>query len=473
MTGREKCVAVFVACGLCVPGCGDSGEPGSPLPQLETRGGPVMAHPQIVPIVFGDTADPPQTFPVDYSRWLVTSTWLTVVGADYGVGQGSVLGAVQRPDRAPDAITDAQIVDLLFAGLADGTLPRPADGDLGSVLYMFWFSPRTVITGGSLQSCVDFGGYHDSARRNGLEVAYAVIANCGGNSNEIVASHELIEAATDPFPGNHPGYQLTDHASPWLALGQEVADLCERGDGTQLWSDGSHVAQRSWSNAAAAAGRDPCIPGAANPYFNMQSGIKSVPRIPPGGHQSIPLTSWLTDALKEFSWRLDALPGRSSAASLTLQLGTTMANGNTATALDVTVAASAMRGTVLRFYVFSSTTTAYQVLPMRAVVGDPCSSFSGCEDCTAHIGCGFCASSGRCEAQGESSCSASSFAIWPGSCPGFCAPHNGCTDCASQPGCGWCASSGQCLEASHEYSHPAEARCDYADWSFTPAYCPQ
>jgi hypothetical protein len=396
-----------------------------------------------------------------------------MVGADYGVGQGSVLGAVKRPDPAPDTITDVQIVDIIFSGLADGTLPRPADGNLGNVLYMLWFSAHTVVTAGSQRSCVDFAGYHNSARRNGVEVVYAVIAQCPEIDPQIVASHELIEAATDPIPTNHPGYQLADRTSPWFALGVEVGDLCERSDATGTWNDGRIVAQRIWSNAAAAAGQDPCIPGGASPYYNMRPGIRSVPRIRPGGHQLIPLTSWLPHADPGFPWRLEADPGKASAASLTLQLGTTMANGTTTTGLDVAVAATATRGTVLRFYVFSFTTSEYQVLPMRAVVGDPCSSFSGCEDCTAHIGCGFCASSGRCEAQGESSCAESSFATWPGSCPGFCAPHNSCTDCASQIGCGWCASSGQCFEASQEYSHPAEASCDYADWSFTPAYCPQ
>ena len=202
---------------------------------------------------------------------------------------------MKRPDRAPDAITDAQIVDILFSGLADGTLPKPAAGNLGDVLYMFWFS-HTVITAGSQKSCVDFGGYHNSARRNGVEVVYAVVAECDGLDTRIVASHELIEAATDPMPSNHPGYQLTDETSPWLALGEEVGDLCERSDATGTWNDGSNAAQRIWSNTAAAAGQDPCIPHIGTPPYNMRPGIRTVPRIRPGEHQSIPLTGWLPQA---------------------------------------------------------------------------------------------------------------------------------------------------------------------------------
>ena len=156
----------------------------------------------------------------------------------------------------------------MFAGLADGSLPKPAGGDLRDVLYMLQFPQQTVITAGSSMSCVDFGGYHASARRNGLEVAYAVIATCPGfidhqttlEIRELVSSHELIEAATDPLPDNHPGFQLADPASPWLALGAEVGDLCTRGDATATWHESGFVAQRSWSNAAAAAGKTRACP---------------------------------------------------------------------------------------------------------------------------------------------------------------------------------------------------------------------
>jgi hypothetical protein len=116
---------------------------------------------------------------------------------------------------------------------------------------------------------------------------------------------------------------------------------------------------------------------------------------------------------------------------------------------------------------------------MLAVVGNQCASYTGCDDCTAHTGCGFCATTGTCEAQGatgsaDSACPARSFAVWPGSCPGFCAVHGvSCTDCSSQPGCGWCGgASPHCVEADHGTGQPLDASCGYADWSFSPSYCP-
>ncbi|HEU4729513.1 MAG TPA: hypothetical protein VFT22_16550, partial [Kofleriaceae bacterium] len=121
----------------------------------------------------------------------------------------------------------------------------------------------------------------------------------------------------------------------------------------------------------------------------------------------------------------------------------------------------------------------YQYLPLLAIAGQPCESFSGCEDCTSHEGCGFCATTGKCETLDVSGatitgCPASKVALWPGSCSGFCEAHGAsCAECASQGGCGWCAASNTCMEASQEYSHPQNATCAYADWSFTPGYCPR
>jgi hypothetical protein len=156
-------------------------------------------------------------------------------------------------------------------------------------------------------------------------------------------------------------------------------------------------------------------------------------------------------------------------------------NAGKATTLTVMVPATAIKPSQLQLFVYSVfSNTDYQILPVRVIVDDPCSSFASCAECNSHSGCGFCTTSGRCETEGaagsaESSCPASAFATWPGSCPGFCAAHSGgCNECASQPGCGWCATGGvpQCQEASHDYAHPQGATCTYADWSFTPAYCP-
>jgi hypothetical protein len=442
-----------------------------------------MAQPQLVPMFFSD--DPDVATLTSYSQWIVTSTWLQEVGADYGVGTGSVLGVVHKAELAPNAITDTEIVNLLFQGLADGSLPQPAGGSLGDVLYVVYFPLHTVVTAQHDRSCVDFGGYHSSARRSGVELAYAVIPTCPGfhrgladvEVREMATSHELIEAATDPLPSNHPGFQLRDPTSPWLALGEEVADLCTRGDTTDVWREAGFVAQRSWSNAAAGVG-DPCVPVPTDaPYYSVMATGINVPRVAPGGHVAVVLAGWAHGPTLD--WPIAVQGAKTGGAVLTLaahELG-----AGKSTTLDVSVPATTAPGSTVRFYIFSGySSDSYQLLPMRAIADAPCASFTSCATCAGHAGCGFCATTGRCETQAasgsvESQCAASAFATWPGSCSGSCAGHSGsCTDCASQPGCGWCASgaTSPCLEASRNYAQPATESCAYADWSFTPDYCP-
>lgn len=479
MGGYGTRVAVILAL-WTVASCGDNLVP-SPLPQVLDHGGPHLAHPRLVPIFFADDAGADHM--TQFSQWIVTSSWLEAVGAAYGVGRGSVLGVVRRAEPAPDAISDAEIVDLLYAGLADRTIPKPGDG-LAEVLYMVHLPSHTVVTAGSATSCVAFGAYHDSARRNGMELAYAVVPTCprladdlaAAPNRELASSHELIEAATDPIPSNHPGFQLRDSTSPWRVLGEEVADLCFRSDGKQVWHEAGFVAQRSWSNVAAAAGEDPCVPGASGaPYFSVDVVTRTVLRIAPGGHQTIALRGWGTGLEANASWPISTSSGFFAPG---LTLGASRIGAGETVTLDVAVPLGSTPETSLRFYVDSGTDGNHQ-LPMFAIAGDPCSSFTGCEACTVHYGCGFCAATGRCEALSgrgsvDSSCPGS-LATWTGSCSGFCAQHSeSCADCASQYGCGWCASgTGQCLELSTDDDQPASGSCLYADWSVTPSYCSQ
>ncbi|HEX3760016.1 MAG TPA: hypothetical protein VHW23_14975 [Kofleriaceae bacterium] len=469
---------------MLIASCGGDSSPAL-LPAITDHGGPVMAHPQLVPIFYPGDADIATL--TSFSQWIVGSQWLKDVGADYGVSTGSVLQVVQRADAAPAMIDDTDIVTLLYSGLADGSLPKPTGG-LASVVYMIHFPATTLVTAGGSMSCVDFGGYHNSARQNGVELSYAVIATCPGfvdglsdvEDREVVASHELIETATDPIPDNHPGFQLGDPASSWFGFGTEVADLCERPDTTEVWRESGFVAQRSWSTTAAAAEHDPCIPGASADYFNLVAQPSKVLRIAPGGHAQVTLRAWASGAARGTTWQLEADGAMMDAQTLTLS-ATTIKDGGTVS-LDVALPQTAQVGDQPEFVVFSSASaTSYSILPMYAVAGVPCSQLTACDACTFEFGCGFCTSSGKCEAVGgetssaESSCSGSSFATWPGNCPGYCARFSdSCTDCSSQPGCGWCASGQpQCVEASHDTGQPLSGSCPYADWSFTPDYCSQ
>src|SRR5262249_40889028 len=79
------------------------------------------------------------------------------------------------------------------------------------------------------------------------------------------ASHELVEAASDPLPRIAPAFRkFADADIAWpIQFGAEAADLCSESsdnERTILPADiGAHV-QRIWSNTAARTGHHPCIP---------------------------------------------------------------------------------------------------------------------------------------------------------------------------------------------------------------------
>jgi hypothetical protein len=119
-------------------------------------------------------------------------------------------------------------------------------------------------------------------------VPYAVIEECAPLSPQfsnvpkdtllqdatINASHEILEAATDPNPPT--GYVLDGTNQDnwgWLDVtgGGEAGDMCEDllGLNQDQTSDGSFTVQRIWASSRAAAGIDPCKPApTGDVYFN-------------------------------------------------------------------------------------------------------------------------------------------------------------------------------------------------------------
>ena len=89
-----------------------------------------------------------------------------------------------------------------------------------------------------------------------VEAAYAIMPSCGSGLATHSASHEFIEAATDPHPQKIGTFYLWNDA--WAgAGGGECADLCE---GRGSVKEGTKTVSRSWVNQAAAESKDPCQP---------------------------------------------------------------------------------------------------------------------------------------------------------------------------------------------------------------------
>jgi len=287
-------------------------------PVVSNQGGPRLSSPQMVVLTYDD--DPYRSTLEANAQWLVGSTWLTMVGAEYGIGLGSVIGTVHL-GASPSAITDVEIESLLSSGIASHAYPRAADGSVDNgVIYFIYFPARTVVTTVSdgSQSCTDFGGFHASATTLGGETySYAVIDACTSSdhsltaieSEEITVSHELIEAATDPLPGVSPTFEMPRSSlSPWLLVGAELADLCELNAGPSSYVRyPPYVATRVWSNARASTNdRDPCAPSTSSaPYYSVSVTPTTLQPISSGGTVTFDLAGWSTGLVS--NWRVDAM----------------------------------------------------------------------------------------------------------------------------------------------------------------------
>lgn len=252
------------------------------LPKVAHYGGPVLAAPKVQPIYFSNDLDGFTDKLTDFTNKVGLTQYWKAVTEEYGVGPLTGLPPVKVAEAATGTITDADIQAWL-ADKLNSNSPEFAVPD-DNTLYAIFYPPGLTISEQGSKSCSDFGGYHSNlqldANHQYLEVPYAVMPRCpsfgglqGIDAVTGTASHEYIEAATDPLPMTSPAYALTDDAHIyWVRAlgGGETADLCAQDpDSFTTFDELPYVVQRSWSNKAAAEGHDPCVPQhAGDVYFN-------------------------------------------------------------------------------------------------------------------------------------------------------------------------------------------------------------
>jgi hypothetical protein len=260
---------------------------------------------KLVTITF--PGDPRENDVVSFGDWVIGSSWLATVGAEYGVAGGAHTH-VLLDQPAPAAIGDAGIATLL-AGLVDtGTLPSGS----GDWLYTIVFPPTTTITdlafGCATNGDADTSAWHESYDDGKRAFAYAVVPTCTKESAASLGvglSHELIEAMTDAFPLTKPAYQFPATATYHFALG-EVGDLCE---GLVPYEDpAGFTVTRVWSNLAAGAGQWPCVPAPKTPYANLAPAKDEILHAKPGSTLEVDLQAFSSDASGSFSWTVGAMP---------------------------------------------------------------------------------------------------------------------------------------------------------------------
>lgn len=252
------------------------------LPTVVGLGGPVLATPKVLPI--GYASDPLKADVQTFLGQLGPSAYWTSIAAEYGVGAPVVQDWLDLGAEPPAKVSETALIQQLAVALdAPGSGLGPADP---GTVYLFVIPDGTNLRrpGASADSgcCVDFDGYHSETGIGGVTVPYAVVCECPAETSpdrdlasQVMSSiaHELIEAATDPFPDGEASAFITNAAADaaWTAVtGGEVADMCENNEDVLIRPPGiDYLVPRSWSNAAALLGEDPCVPAPTDgPYFN-------------------------------------------------------------------------------------------------------------------------------------------------------------------------------------------------------------
>ncbi len=242
-------------------------------PIINSGGGPVMTAPVVVPIFFAGDDPVLQGETEKFLNQLAASPYWTTIAHEYGVGNLTIHPTIVPADAAPTSDGD---IGAWLATMTDGTHDGWPLAD-ASTVYAIYLPSGDVLTDNPGQ-CTSYGGYHSEAMSagGGSNIIYAIMPRCSVQGNflydlTLVTSHELLEAATDPFPFSAPAFvdPDADHYIWGVTPGGELGDMCEYVRAANKATVGNYIVQRTWSNESAAAGHDPCVPLLATPYTGL------------------------------------------------------------------------------------------------------------------------------------------------------------------------------------------------------------
>ena len=203
------------------------------------------------------------------------------------------------------AAVELKDVDGLAQALASGTVAiQGTDAgaapvvDGNTVFALFYPTSTTISEAQGYDSCQSFGGYHADTNvtlpSGQVNFTYALVPRCPDfyasegltGVDEVTAglSHELVEAATDPFTETKAAYLAADDDHKvWgvVLAASEAGDMCSWEMPSVAIPNGVDLkTSRIWSNVAAKAGHDPCVPAPSDPYFNAVPDLSEDVSIP-------------------------------------------------------------------------------------------------------------------------------------------------------------------------------------------------
>ncbi len=287
---------------------GDAFVPAShrPFPTIFHGSGPVLSPVTVVTIT---AANETLTAELDaFSDALVASSWWTNVTAPYGLEAPASSLHLDGP-AITTSPTQAEMVAYIQGVLAAGG-PQP-NGKTCYVLYL-----PAAVSGAN--SGIPASAFHAPFPSLGASIGdgYAMVSRqspyVGGETQleELtrVASHEIVECATDPTWSTYtfgapstPAYEGSVWSVYEVPGPVECGDLCEGTRILETSGDASFEYQRIFGGDAGANG-DPCRPQRAETYFNVST--------PKDWYSTadgpIPLTGWSSAATGD--WYVLASP---------------------------------------------------------------------------------------------------------------------------------------------------------------------
>jgi hypothetical protein len=268
------------------------------VPQVVSQGGPTLKSPRIVTVTWDGDAN--RDVYERFGDQIGSTTYWRDNTSEYGVGP-AVSGPSNHVHIAQPitTISDEEIDNLVRASITNSASGWPAPDQ--QTIYNVYLPPNALTFGGQDACKFGVGGYHTdspldlSDGGSTAEFMYAVNINCPSkwdvHTVTLIASHELVETVTDPFPSVSPGYVGFDADHLAFDLMNEFQD--ETGDACEFFRSSEYVGgpsfpfglQRNWSNKAAKAGHAPCVPRTKLPYFNVTTFAASMDKV------SVDLTS--------------------------------------------------------------------------------------------------------------------------------------------------------------------------------------
>ena len=226
---------------------------------LTYYGGPVLKSVHVIPVYWNSSVAYRSNLDAFYSDFTSSSStmYASLLSQYSGIGSGTA-GTAYVGSSTSTSVTEAQVKSFLTSLFNNGGLPKPTANNY----YPVHFAPGVTVTDSSgTKGCTSWCAFHGTYVYNGVNVNYGIIPDqgggcaggCGSNSLRVnnltsVATHELVEATTDPAVG-----LATTFAAPLAWYNKtygEIGDICNGQQATITANGHTYVVQKEWSNAS-------------------------------------------------------------------------------------------------------------------------------------------------------------------------------------------------------------------------------